>query len=126
MLDLMFAYLFAVLLILAQHKMARRNQKQGWTRRRLQEVPTVEQSPVKQSPVKIEPAERDRPFRHLEELAALNRALLEYHIPQRPEVSVPPPRAEEPAEREQDGEMQKVEVRRKSPQREARGESSRF
>ncbi|MGD1091316.1 MAG: hypothetical protein ABSB35_04895 [Bryobacteraceae bacterium] len=67
---------------------------------------------MKPSPVNIDPFEDDRPFRHLAELEALNRALTEYHVPQKPEIA--------------EVEMEKVEVRRNAPRPEARGESSRF
>ena len=69
---------------------------------------------MKPSPVKIESFEEedDRPFRHLAELTALNRALEEYHVPQRPEAA--------------EVQMETVKVRRHAPRQETRGDSSRF
>jgi hypothetical protein len=109
----MFAYLFAVVMISIQYYMARRNQRQGWTKLRT-ELIQPQEAPMKPSPVSIEriDEEDDRPFRHLAELEALNRALTEYHVPQKPEAA--------------EIEMDQVPVRRKSPPREIRGESSRF
>jgi hypothetical protein len=117
MVELMFAYAFAVLMILTQYYMARRNQKQGWTRRRAS--PASSPALQEASPVRIERPETERPFQHLAELEALNRALIEYHIPQHPESTVETTGAEE-------AETQQVEVRLKSRSREARDDSSRF
>jgi hypothetical protein len=111
MLALMFAYLFAVVMISIQYYLARRNQLQGWTKLRMEQRPPQEAT-MSRSPVDIEPFEDDRRLRHLAELTALNRALTEYHVPQKPEIA--------------EVEMQKVAVRRNAPQPEVRGESSRF
>jgi len=117
MVQLMFAYGFAVLMILTQYLMARRNQRQGWTKRRASQAT----SPVSQEVLRMKTDKTDdeRPFRHLAELEALNRALIAYHVPRKPEVT-----AETNAAAEE--EMEKVPLRRKSRLREARDESSRF
>jgi hypothetical protein len=117
MVQLMFAYGFAVLMILTQYFMARRNRRQGWTKRRV----SLATSRVSQevSPMKMDQAEEDRPFRHLAELEALNRALIAYHVPQKPEVTVETTATPE-------AETEKIAVRRKSPSRGAHNENARF
>jgi hypothetical protein len=69
---------------------------------------------MKPSSVKIESFQEEdhRPFRHLAELTALNRALEEYLVPQKPEAA--------------EVEMETVTVRRHVPRQETRGDSSRF
>ena len=117
MVQLMFAYGFAVLMILTQYYMARRNQKQGWTKPRLSQATSPASQGVSQ--MKMDQTEENLPFRHLAELEALNRALIAFHIPQKPEVSVETTATPE-------AEMEKVPVRRKPRSREAHDESSQF
>jgi hypothetical protein len=69
--------------------------------------------------MKMDRAEEDRPFRHLAELEALNRALIAFHIPKKPEVTVETPATPE-------AETEKVAVRRKPQSRGAHNENLRF
>ena len=81
------AYLFAAAMILTLFYLAKKNQMEGWLKHRAQPI-TFAVDSFRNEPASPEIDSNRYLFEHLKALENLNRALIAYHVPQKPAFAV--------------------------------------
>ena len=89
MMQLSFAYLAATGLIAVLVMLARRNQKQGWRRRRGVWLEARAEAALRT----VEPPSAEAPLQHLGDLGRLNDSLVAHGVPQAPALAEKPLKA---------------------------------